>query len=228
MTAGNVLPPTSPAKGLSADRFVDATLELIAEEGGSVGVNLRAVSRRLGCAHTNAYNYFDSFGDLRWGAFRGALRIYGEYLIHDLARDLDPRAYLQRTLVNLATFPQQNPGLYRFIASDPIDLESIPRDVMDLVTAMKHWLADVVAAAAPPGTQPAAARQAADVMLAYIDGETLNLINGRAIPDEDLEGRVVANALRLFELLLGDARRADGGRHGRVAPDPQGIFGHTT
>lgn len=216
-----------PSRGLSADRFIDATLELIAEEGGSIGVNLRAISRRLGCAHTNAYNYFDSYGDLLWGAFRRALRIYGEYLIHDLDRDLESREYLQRTLVNLATFPQQNPGLYRFIASDPIDLASIPGDVMETVTAMKQWLADVVAVAAP-GTDPSEAREAADVVLAYIDGETLNLINGRAIPDEDLEGRVVANAVRLFDLLIGDARRQGGGRHGPEVPDPKGIFGRTT
>lgn len=227
MTTGNASAPTPPAKGLSAERFIDATLELIAAEGGSIGVNLRAVSRRLGCAHTNAYNYFDSYGELLWGAFRRALRIYGEFLIHDLDQDLEPRAYLQRTLVNLARFPQQNPGHYRFIASDPVDLASIPGDVMETVTAMKHWLADVVAAAAP-GAGHDEAREAADVMLAYIDGETLNLINGRAIPDEDLEGRMVANAVRLFDLLIGDARHRGGGRHGPEVPDPKGIFGRTS
>ena len=227
MTTGNLTPSTPLSKGLSADRFIDATLELIAEEGGSIGVNLRAVSRRLGCAHTNVYNYFDSYGELLWGAFRRSLRVYGQYLIHDLDRDLEPREYLQRTLVNLATFPQQNPGLYRFIASDPIDLASIPGDLMETVTAMKQWLADVVAAAAP-GTDHARAREAANVMLAYIDGETLNLINGRAIPDEDLEGRVVANAFRLFDLLMGEGRHRGRGRHRSAAPDPEGIFGRTT
>ncbi len=210
MTNGNAVAPTGPAKGLSAERFVDAALELIAEEGGSLDVNLRAISRRVGCAHTNAYNYFDSYADLLWAAFRRALRIYDEHLTHDLDGELPPRENLQRTLANLASFPQQNPGLYRFIGSDPIDLETIPEDVMETVTAMKHWFADMVAAAAAPGTDPAEARRAADIVLAYIDGETLNLINGRAIPDEDLGGRVVTNAVRLFELLVGE-----GGRQGR-------------
>lgn len=216
MTTGNAVVPTGPAKGLSADRFVDAALELIAEEGGSLDVNLRAISRRVGCAHTNAYNYFDSYADLLWAAFRRALRIYGEHLTHDLDAALPPPEYLQRTIANLASFPQQNPGLYRFIGSDPIDLATIPQDVMETVTAMKHWFADVVAAAAAPGTDPAEARQAADIVLAYIDGETLNLINGRAIPDEDLGGRVVANAVRLFELLVGE-----GGTPGSRGPQPR-------
>ena len=175
--------PIHPESAVGS-RFVDTTLELIAEHGGSQGVNLRAVSRRMGCAHTNAYNYYDSFGDLLWAAFRRGLRIYAEHLVHDLAAELPAAEYLRRTVSNLASFPQQNPGLYRFIASDPIDLESIPHDILDTVTAMKRWLTVVVEAAAGPGTDPVKAREAADILLAYIDGETLNLINGRAIPSE--------------------------------------------
>lgn len=208
-------------------RFVDTTLELIAEHGGSQEVNLRAVSRRMGCAHTNAYNYFESFGDLLWAAFRRGLQIYGEHLVHDLDAELPAAEYLRRTVSNLASFPQQNPGLYRFIASDPIDLESIPDDILDTVTAMKRWLTVVVEAAAGPGVDPLEAHEAADILLAYIDGETLNLINGRTIPSEDLEGRIVGNALRLFDLLAGNAAGGSRGRVGATSPppDPTLIFG---
>jgi AcrR family transcriptional regulator len=206
----------------SGERFIDTTLQLIAEEGGSLTVNLRAISRRMGCAHTNVYNYFGSYGDLRWAAFRRALRRYGEHLTHDLDRDLDAAAYLDRVIANLASFPQQHPGLYRFIGSDPIDLETIPADILTTVTAMKEWLVAVVEAAAGPATDPAAARQAADILLAYVDGETLNLINGRAVPGEDLEGRVVANAVRLFDALIG---AGPGRGPGAPPPDPASIFG---
>ena len=208
-------------------RFVDTTLELIAEHGGSQGVNLRGVSRRMGCAHTNAYNYFESFGDLLWAAFRRGLRIYGEHLVQDLDAELPATEYLRRTVSNLASFPQENPGLYRFIASDPIDLESIPDDILDTVTTMKRWLTVVVDAAAGPGADPATAHEAADIVLAYIDGETLNLINGRAIPSEDLEGRIVGNAMRLFDLLTGNAAAGSRGRPGATSrpPDPALIFG---
>ena len=225
MTTGNTTLAAPLAKGLSADRFVDATLELIAEQGGSIDVNLRAVSRRLGCAHTNAYNYFDSYGELLWAAFRRALRIYGEHLTHDLRADLHPDTYLRRAIDNLASFPQQNPGLYRFVGSDPIDLETIPDDVMETVTHMKRWFTGAVAAAAAPGTSSVAARETADIVLAYIDGETLNLINGRAIADEDLAGRVVANALRLFELLSGQAGQRNRPGDRPSPPDPATIFG---
>ena len=214
-------------EGGTKERFVEATLEAIADEGGSLEVNLRGISRRVGCAHTNAYNYFDSYQDLLWAAFRRGLHIYGEHLTRGLDRAMPARAYLETVVGNLASFPQQNPGLYRFIGSDPIEPGAIPADVMDTVVAMKRWFSSVVEAAAGPSVDAVEARAAADIILAYVDGETLNLINGRAVPDEDLGGRVVANALRLFELLAG---RATGG-HGRVGraagdpPDPTRIFG---
>ena len=104
------------------------TLELIAEEGGSLSVNLRAISRRMGCAHTNVYNYFASYGDLLWAAFRRALRVYGEYLIaRPRRRPGRPPSTCDRAIANLASFPQQNPGLYRFIGSDPHRARDHPR-----------------------------------------------------------------------------------------------------
>ena len=86
---------------------------------------------------------------------------------------------------------------------------------------MKRWFAATVSAAAGPSTEPAEAQAAADIVLAYIDGETLNLINGRAVPGEDLQGRVVGNALRLFGLLAGGGRR---GRRRSSPPDPATVF----
>jgi AcrR family transcriptional regulator len=211
----------------SRQRFIETTLALIAEEGGSLDVNLRQISRRMGCAHTNAYNYFESYGDLLWAAFRQALRNYGEGLIEGLDVTLPPAEYLRRCVANLAAFPRDNPGLYRFIGSDPIDLSTIPSDILEMVTAMKRWFVTVVEAAAGPRLASAEAREAADIVLAYIDGETLNLINGRAIPSEDLAGRILTNALRLFELLVRDARGAPGtaGRRPSTPPDPALIFG---
>ena len=164
MTTGNEAEVRARSGAATERRFVEATLELIAEEGGSLGVNLRAISRRVGCAHTNAYNYFDSYGDLLWAAFRRALRVYGEHLTQGLDAAMPADEYLRRTVENLAAFPQENPGLYRFIGSDPIDLGSIPADVMDMVSAMKRWFAAAAEAAAAPGLHPTEARDAADIV----------------------------------------------------------------
>lgn len=220
------MPVAVPEKG--SERFITTTLELIAEEGGSIDVNLRQISRRMGCAHTNVYNYFDSYQDLLWAAYQRALVIYGEYLIQGLSVEQAPSEYLRRCVTNLATFPEENPGLHRFISSDPIELADLPPAILETVVAMKCWFGATVEAAAVPETGPEEARVAADIVLAYIDGETLNLINGRVIPSEDLGGRIVGNALRLFDLLVADglsSSRDSRRRRSRPPPDPTSIFG---
>ena len=199
--------------GPTAERFVEATLSLIAQRGGSQGVNLREISRHVGCAHTNAYNYYASFQDLLWAAFRRALRIYGENLVSGLSDSLPPQAYLRRLVSNLATFPQNHPGLYRFIGSDPIDPDQIPEDILQAVSQMKQWLLDVFEVLCGARGNAEGAEEACNILLAYVDGETFNVINGRIVPGEDVRGRIVGNALRLFRLLTG----ADGAR-----PEPRG------
>jgi AcrR family transcriptional regulator len=220
MTTGNAPPVQPPPTAPTRERFIATTLGLIEAEGGSQSVNLREVARRMGCAHTNVYNYFDSFGELLWEAFRRGLAVYGERLTRDVDTTLPAEEYLRRVIANLAAFPQEQPGLYRFIASDPIDLAVIPPDILDTVTAMKRWLGATCLAAAGGDADAGAAREAADIMLAYIDGETLNLINGRVVPEEDPAARVEANAMRLFRLLTGPV-----GPERRRPPDPGSILG---
>lgn len=187
----------------TAQRLIEATLALIEEQGSSLDVNLRQVSRRVGCAHTNAYNYFTSYDDLLWAAFRKALVHYGEFLIHDLSPDLPPDAYLRRVLTNLATYPVERPGLYRFVASDPIDVDEIPEDILVSVGGMKQWLFGVLGAVYAPSLSDESAERISNIVLAYIDGETLNLINGRVVPGEDVRGRVVENAELMIRELTG-------------------------
>ena len=59
----------------------------------------------------------------------------------------------------------------------------------------------------------------------YIDGETLNIINGRVVPDEDPGGRVEANAIRLFGLLTGASADYEHGDRRVRPPEPRLIFG---
>ena len=201
ITSGNVALMADPESlKPTADRFVEATLELIAEQGGSLNVNLREVARRIGCAHTNVYNYFDSFDDLLWTAFRRVLDDYGARLFGNLNDSLQRDEYLLRIVTNLVTYPQQDPGWYRFIGSDPIGAVDFPSDILDKVVEMKQQLFAVFRNCAPDVDQ-AVVDEACDVVYAYIDGETFNLINQRVVPGEDVAGRIVGNAIRVFRLL---------------------------
>ena len=189
-----------PSLRPTADRFVETTLELISESGGSLGVNLREIARRMGCAHTNVYNYYDSFDDLLWSAFRRVLDDYSDFWARDLDESLARDEYLRRLITNLVAYPQQHPGLYRFIGSDPISAGDFPDDILDTVVAMKQQLFAAFRNCAP-GTDVTVVDEACNIVYAYIDGETFNLINERVVPGEDVAGRTVGNAIRLFGLL---------------------------
>lgn len=194
--------------GPTAERFIEATLELITKRGSSTQVNLREVSRRIGCAHTNAYNYFESREDLMWQAFRRVLRQYYDAISSGLDDSLSERDFFRGMFCNMIEWSLQNPGLHRFISSDPIDPDSIPRDIIETVIAVKEWIVRVLKVLAHDQLDEDSLTRLMDITLAYVDGEVFNLINGRVLPGEDVAGRVVDNLERLFILLT--AKKHDG------------------
>lgn len=179
--------------GPTAERYVEATLKLIAERGGSTQVNLREISRRVGCAHTNAYNYFESREDLFWHALRRVLRQYGDAITADLNGSLSGHDYFRKMLRNMVDWSIQNPGLHRFISSDPLDPEQIPRDIIETVIEMKGWIEQVLRVLSQEKLDEDGLTSLVDILLGYLDGEVFNLINGRFLPGEDVAGRVVEN-----------------------------------
>ncbi len=193
--------PKRRSSGPYAHKFIDQTMVLIAEKGSSREVNLREISRRVGCAHTNVYNYYSSLDELRWAAFRKTLDLYAAALLDGLDDSLTGHAYFCRLIKNMVDFAAVNPGLYRFIASDPIDPESIPLDIVSYVGRMKAYFIEVISVLCADRVDNERAESIGNILLAYLDGETFNLINGRILPNEDIVGRVLVNAEQLFTVL---------------------------
>ncbi len=189
------------SKGPSRERFIEETLTLIAEKGGSRDVNLREISRRVGCAHTNAYNYFNNMDDLLWETFRRALHLYAEGITDGLDDRLSGYKYFDRLIRNMVGFAVDNPGLYRFIGSDPLNPETIPKDIIETITGLKLFYLKVFRALGRGTITAKKADQAGNTILSYMDGEIFNLINGRYLPDDQIQGRIVGNIHNLFTLL---------------------------
>ena len=194
--------------GPTAERYIETTLELVIEQGGSSQVNLREISRRIGCAHTNAYNYFDSREDLLWQAMRRVLQQYGDAMASGLDEADSPASNFRRMMRNLVEWSVNNPGLHRFISSDPFTPEEIPQDIVENVATLKSWFTQMLEAFADNQIDGQGLRDLTDIILGYLDGEVFNLINGRVLPGEDIAGRVINNLERLFGLLT--AKQHDG------------------
>ena len=58
---------------ITKELIVETALAMVNEEGTASRINLREIARRLGCAHTNLYNYYPSLGLLLWDAHGAAL-----------------------------------------------------------------------------------------------------------------------------------------------------------
>ena len=194
--------------GPTAERYIETTLELVIEQGGSSHVNLREISRRIGCAHTNVYNYFESREDLLWHAMRRVLQQYGDAMTSGLDETESPSSNFRRLMRNLVEWSVNNPGMHRFISSDPIKPEEIPQDIVENVSILKSWLTQMLKTIADNRLDGEELRDLVDIMLGYLDGEVFNLINGRVLPGEDIAGRVIHNLERLFSLLT--AKQHDG------------------
>lgn len=205
--------------GTTADTFVETTLEVIAEESGAGPVNLRRISRRIGCAHTNVYNYFEDFDALRWAAYQAALDVYVMHLTEDAPTTGPARTLLRRLVERLASFPIKHTGLFRFISTDRMAMETIPKDVLGTIGHMKHAYVESIAVAGGRALIGTDAQDVADIMLAYLTGESMDTINQRVLPGEDIPARVVDNTMRLFDLLVAEARE----RNGAEPEDPERI-----
>ena len=200
ITSGNTM-SMKKRHSITADRYVAAAIEMIVEKGGSAEVNLRSISRRLECAHTNVYNYFIDFDDLLWAAYRRALEIYAEYLTKGLEEKRTDYEYFLGATSRLASFPIENPGLHRFISTDRLKMVDIPPTILEMVGQMKIWWIDLVGVAGGEGILSHEADRIANIILAYVSGESTDIINGRVLPDENVRGRVVDNAINLFRVL---------------------------
>ncbi len=182
------------------NQFIEAMLELISEKGGLTGVNLRMVSKRIGCAHTNAYNYFDGYDGLIFAAYDRALILYGKSVVKGLDEIEDGGQYFIAFIENIINFALENPGYYRFIGSDSFDIGNLSMETIQKAIELKAFFLDVFYSITEPLLNREEADENANILMSYIDGELFNIINKRAFPDDDTANRIIVNSIKLVKL----------------------------
>jgi len=173
------------------EAFVGTVLEMLDEGVGIRELNLRAVARRVGCAHTNAYNYFASLEDLLWWSLRGALeRMVG---FADPATDDLVARYIE--------FALEHPAWYRLVWLDPLGGPP-PGEVAEFLRVPADVFARWVALRLGGGGD-VELELATRVLHGYLHGELAAIVSGRVTggPDE-LFGRVRSGADALVRALF--------------------------
>lgn len=122
------------------DVVADAYLALAEEAGDASRVNLRETARRLGCAHTNIYNYYPRMADLKWAALERALVRLTDYTETSLKGCGSKEDRLRRFIGSQIEFALDHPALYRLIWVDslegtpPASLEALSRRTAERFT----------------------------------------------------------------------------------------------
>lgn len=129
------------------------------------------------------------------------MKIYANALLSELPKAGTGYDYFKKYINNYVDFAIENPGLLRFVASDPLPGESVPDHLLKMVAKMKQHFIDRIYLLSQERLSKPETRNVSDIILSYMDGETLNLINDRFLPEEDINARVFRNVEKLFTLL---------------------------
>ncbi len=190
-------------------RYVEQALLLIDREGGSRGLALREVSRELGFAHTNAYNYFDRLEDLLAQCLVAVLE---RQLAFTSAAMNSPRlsahGRLERLVVSQLDFALEHRGWYQFVWLEPLRAEPPPR-AMSVMAEAGEALAGLFEALAEGQLSKAKARLAAEDFHHWLHGALAKLLTGRAAPEppDEVRKRLLAGTRRIVRALVPDSGR---------------------
>lgn len=174
------------------EAFIDAVLSLLDGGMNLRELNLRKVAKRVGCAHTNAYNYFTSYEELLWWSLKGALERMTAGV--DPERDDLTAAYTD--------FALDHPAWYRLIWLEPLGGEP-PAAVLEYLAvpaqSYTRWLSARTGNEMPGETMEKKAR----IFHGYLHGELAAITAARVGgPKQELKKRVLTGAELLFDLLF--------------------------
>lgn len=186
----------NPRKGLSRERILSAYLELLDEPDSSDPANFRGLAARLGCAHTNLYNFFPDWDTLRWAGAGEVLDMTAEFMEGGKG---DPVARYVR-------FALDHPAWYRLVWFDRLAGPPPPDIGARAARATAPVAAELAAA------RPRASRKALEAALAaghdLVHGTLAKILSGRGVcPAKDAEKRrfasmTAARARAVMEALL--------------------------
>lgn len=187
-----------------SERIVQVALDLIEENGGLQGVNLRKIAQRAGCAHTNIYNYFANFDDLLWEVyFQIGAKMWSDYPL-GLEEDLSLAEIVRRVCIPQIDFATEHPGWYRCMWIEPLSSPP-PVRLMDTRREMRDAVAMKIREACP-GMTIEQSNEIFTVMFSYTHGALSLLVNGRInrTPLPAYREQMIANA----ELIVGTMAEA--------------------
>lgn len=197
------------AKGLSKQRVIDAALKLIDETGTKI--NFRDIARELNCAHTNLYNYFDSFDALLWDAQEAIMRQLQSSIDENTDRETEPDAKLAAFFFSFVDFYLKHKGWFYLSWFEPL---SSPRpkthydSAVSTVNAMLKALSDISRQMNQPPVPEDEMVFYLHNVHSYIIGELSIFLSGRSLLQDETEFRDYVNeyAVMILKAFLNNSQ----------------------
>jgi AcrR family transcriptional regulator len=199
----------SPRGAHGSDRYVEEALAMIDRAGSSYGVNLREIARALGCAHTNAYNYFDDLDDLLAHALVRAIEKQYEHSERAVTRaGRAPQRRLGALIDSQIEFALAHPGWYSFIWLEPLRREPLPR-ALSVMAQAGEGLMQLVDEASDRSLSARRARQIAEDLHTWLHGALVKAVTGRvrSAAPADIRRDIATGARRVCRELIQMDRR---------------------
>ncbi len=184
-------------KNINKAVIIKVTLELIEEKGGIKDVNLRLIARRIGCAHTNLYNYYESLDEILWEALGQALTEMMSYSDKEFGEDCEFYSLISKHI----EFSMKHPGWYRLIWLEDIGGEPSEEIAEILRKPGEKFVKEVMKARSDELAQEEAGI-IADIIHGYLHGALCKWINKRTPSCTKLEAEetILTNVKKILEM----------------------------
>ena len=190
-------------KTVTREMIVDTAAFLLEENGGIKSVTLREIAKRLGCAHTNLYNYFGSLTEIYWEVAGWILsRMISELKVKE-HRDGVPEGDVFRLLSHFADFSIDHPGWYQFLWLEALVGEP-SQHVIEILKRPADYICDSVRTTAGVELPEEKVIQIGDIMFSYTYGEISTWIHHRTSNDsrDVFQTRINTNLHLIYSLML--------------------------
>lgn len=190
-------------KNINKELIIETTLSLIEENEGIKDVNLRGIAKKIGCAHTNLYNYFNSLDEIFWEALGQVLFKMIDYVDAHSDIETDPEEKFYLMLSNIIDFSMEHPGWYRLIWLESIGGEP-PHEVNKILQKPSEGLNAVLIKGSNDKLSEEKAHLVGDILTTYLHGELSRWINNRSFNKsiEKTKMKINSNLKYLYKLLI--------------------------
>lgn len=191
------------ASKITKELIIDTTLDLINDKEGIYHVNLREIARKLGCAHTNLYNYFNNFEEILWQALKCTFLRLLDYVTLDIENIYNTDLRLEYFFSRFIEFYIYNKGWFKLIWFDKIS-ENRPEESTEIIHRAVDILTNILYESYSDVITKEQSHYILHTVHCYLHGEVSIYISGKGLIKEEIQFKnyVTKECIKITKLLI--------------------------